>query len=364
VIKKILLVKLDHIGDTILSLPAIKMLRMRFPDAHITMLSSSWAKDIVEKVAELDEVIVFDLFHRESEKGENKDILKELKKLESKLRVRNFDLAVDLRRNTETRKIIKLSSARYMVGYETASDESWLSLSLRLTDEIRDRSGVARKPHMMIQLCRLVSSIPVKDSNNLSGNIGLPLLKFDLEKKKNILFSFNNLFKGSLIIGVHIGCGSAIRQWPIEYFSWLIDLLVKNNNADIILFGGENDKNKAKELMSMVSDKRRIVSLVGKISLDEFMYLVKECDVFIGSISGPSHVASFLGVPTLVIFAGQVSPYEWSPIGERALVIRSAISCSPCYKVLAQECPYGLKCLKSIWPEKVLEAIYQLLYIP
>jgi lipopolysaccharide heptosyltransferase II len=362
-IRKILLVKLDHIGDMILALPAIKMLRMRFPNAYITMLSTSWPKDIVEKVTEIDEVMFFDLWNRKSQEGMNKEMFKELKGLEKRLTNKSYDLAIDLRRHSETRRILKLSSARYTIGYESGDDDSWLSLCLRLTEEIMDTACNMKKPHITSQICQLIRSIPIKDNNVFLNSIELPLLKFDLEREKSILSLFGNLFKGDFIVGIHPGCGSAIRQWPLDYFARLSDLLITKNNTYVIIFGDKQDAHIHKKMILMMKNKDKIFSLAGRISLDEFMYFVKKCNLFVGNNSGPCKVASFLGVPTLEIFSGQVSPYEWFPIGEKSMIVRLAVSCAPCYKPFAHKCPCYMKCLKLLWPEKVLEAIYQLLAV-
>jgi len=362
-IRQILLVKLDHIGDMILALPAIKMLRMRFPNAYITMLSTSWPKDIVDKVTEIDEVIIFDLWNRKSQNGMNKEMFKEFKGLEERLANKSFELAIDLRRHSETRRILKLSSARYTIGYESGDDDSWLSLCLRLTEEIRGTAGNVKRPHITSQMCQLVRSIPFKDNNVFLNSIELPLLKFDPEREKSILSLFGNLFKGSFIVGIHPGCGSVLRQWPLDYFARLSDLLITKSNAYVIIFGDEHDTNIHNKMILTMKNKDKVFSLAGRISLDEFMYLVKKCNLFVGNNSGPCNVASFLGVPTLEIFSGQVSPYEWSPIGEKSMIVRLAVSCAPCYKPSTHKCPFDMKCLKFLWPEKVLEAIYQLLTV-
>jgi ADP-heptose:LPS heptosyltransferase len=93
------------------------------------------------------------------------------------------------------------------------------------------------------------------------------------------------------------------------------------------------------------------------------MFMVTKVAIFIGNVSGPGHIAGVLGVPTLLVFAGQVTPYEWHPLGQKTMNIRMGIPCAPCYKAFPEQCPYDLKCLKFLWPEKVLSAVEQLLTI-
>ena len=110
-------------------------------------------------------------------------------------------------------------------------------------------------------------------------------------------------------------------------------------------------------------NKDRVVSLVGKIQLEEFMKILKYCHLFIGNVSGPGHIAAAMGVPTLMIFGGQVLPHEWHPLGRKTMSVRVQVACAPCYKSLPKDCPFGLKCLKLLWPEKVMGAVEQLLTV-
>ncbi|UCC95942.1 MAG: glycosyltransferase, partial [Candidatus Omnitrophota bacterium] len=120
-VNRILIIKLDHIGDFILSLPAVKMVRAKFPEAHITMLVGKWAEIIAKTVPEIDHVLTFEFFHEKSENGTCVSNKKK-KRLQWILQKSRFDLALDFRRHGETRKILKLSGARYTVGYHTCPD--------------------------------------------------------------------------------------------------------------------------------------------------------------------------------------------------------------------------------------------------
>jgi len=131
--------------------------------------------------------------------------------------------------------------------------------------------------------------------------------------------------------------------------------------SKIVIFGRVEEEKIARRLMDLVSDRRRVISLVGKLSLEEYMVLVRKCRAFIGNVSGPAHIAAALGVPTLTVFGGQVLPHEWHPLGKRTLSVRLNVECSPCYKFSPHECPYGIKCLTSLLPERVFSAVRQLL---
>jgi len=359
-IKKILVVKLDHIGDVILSLPAIKVLRHKFPQAHITMIVGSWAKTITEKISDLDEVLTFDFFDERSEKGVRQLGKNELASLQKKFKTYNFDLAIDLRKNPETRDILRLSGARYTVGVSTENDFNWLSLGFKLNRAIENTPGQKYKPHITSQLCKLVDAIP---SNNMEMS--------EVEKIELPVFGDETIFperyapllQKGFLVGIHPGVGNSIKQWPISYFARLIDIIGERLNTKILIFGGKTDRKAVSEILEQVKSKNNVISIAGETSIEEFIAIVQKCDLFIGNDSGPCHIAGFLGIPTLTIFSGHVSPYEWHPLGQKTLSIRVDLPCAPCYKANPEQCSFDLKCLKFLWPEKVWEAVQQLLAV-
>jgi len=363
-IRKILLIKLDHIGDVILSLPAIQMVRNRFPYAHITMLVGSWAKPIVEKISEIDDILTFDFFFEKSSEGKRPLNNIELKNLEHTLKALHFDLAIDLRKHPETRGILKLSGARFTIGYGNGGDYKWLSGYLEVSPDIKDIPGKPSKPHITEQICQLIRVIRPNDYETHEGHL-IPRVNLIMGEKKDLqnLLKDNkltSLLQNNFLVGIHPGVGNPIRQWPIPYFARLSDLLIERNNALVVVVGTKSEEDIVLQLYENIKYKEKFISLVGKLALKEFIEFIRYLNLFIGNVSGPSHIASIVGIPTLTIFGGEVSPYEWHPLGMFTTSIRLDIPCSPCYKPKPELCPYDLKCLKLLWPEKVYEAAIQL----
>ena len=358
-IRNILVVKLDHIGDVILGLPAIQILQAKFPKAHLTILIGTWAKPIVETFSEIDDILTFDFFFEESGKRRRPLKTRQLNLLENTLRSRVFDLAIDLRRRPETREVLKLSGARYTAGYCTGLDDGWLTTSLELSEEHQDRPARRDKPHMTAQLCQLVRALPTNRPPAASPVIPVPQLT--LEKELPGVERYSNLLQGKVLVGLHPGSGDPTRQWPLPYFARLADLLIEGFDAKVVLFGGKREKRLALKTYGQIKHKDKVVFLAGETSLEEFMALVKHCHLFIGNNSGPCHIAGILDVPTLAVFSGIVLPHEWQPLGEKSFSIRLDLPCSPCYKGYIEQCPFDFKCMKCLWPEKVFEGAGQLL---
>ncbi|MGO9739048.1 MAG: glycosyltransferase [Desulfomonilaceae bacterium] len=138
-----------------------------------------------------------------------------------------------------------------------------------------------------------------------------------------------------LLIVIDSTSSDAMRTWPREHFARLSDLLSTKLPASVIVNSGTED----------------------------FRANIGELDLFIGNLSENSALAASMGIPTLIIWPGCASPQESGFIGERAIRVRMAVPCSPCYKTNSKECPYDVKCMKMLWPYQVLEATRQALVL-
>ena len=170
-----------------------------------------------------------------------------------------------------------------------------------------------------------------------------------------------HFFKKRPAIGMHPGSGSKIRQWPIGHFAELADMFIERDGAQVILFGAEYERELVDAIRNRMKFQSELISCIGETSLDEFMTILRGLDLFIGNVSGPCHLAGALEVPTLTVWAGQVLPHEWHPLGQKTMCVRAAVPCSPCHLPLPQQCLWDLRCLKFLWPEKVYEASQEVL---
>jgi ADP-heptose:LPS heptosyltransferase len=107
-----------------------------------------------------------------------------------------------------------------------------------------------------------------------------------------------------------------------------------------------------------------VLSLIGRVKLAELPALLAACALFVGNNSGPKHIAAALGVPTVGIHSGVVDATEWAPLGPRAVAVRRAMACSPCYLARPQDCHRELACLVGLEPAAVYAVCARLLAAP
>ena len=129
-IHRILVVKLDHIGDFVTALPAIRRLKALFPQARLTVLAGSHARGFASMEPAIDELIEFEFFHARSQLGEKEVTKDDLLALRVQLTPYRFDLAVDLRKHLSTRDVLQYTGARILCGYDYMGQCPFLDIAL------------------------------------------------------------------------------------------------------------------------------------------------------------------------------------------------------------------------------------------
>jgi heptosyltransferase-2 len=163
------------------------------------------------------------------------------------------------------------------------------------------------------------------------------------------LFRRFGLKTNQLLIGMAPGAAyGPAKRWPADRFAEAASQLSEKYSARVILFGSKGDR-ETTELITH-SAGNGILNLAGETSLREAMALISKCALFISNDSGLMHVAGALGVSTIAIF-GSTNPVTTSPSGERCVIIRKNLDCSPCLK---KKCPTDFRCMTSIEVSEVL----------
>lgn len=124
-------------------------------------------------------------------------------------------------------------------------------------------------------------------------------------------------------------------------------------DVNFAVIGAPDEGEFANGLVEPFSETGRVFNLVGKLRIDELSYFLDSCSLFVGNDSGPKHIASGIGVPTVGIQSGVVDAREWGPLGEVAVMARRNMSCSPCYRAKIELCHRGLACLHGLQPASI-----------
>ena len=286
-VDRILLIRLDRIGDLVLTLPVIESLRRYYRDAKISVLVRPYMADLARMVGAIDEVIVYDNFMSTA----------------GRLRREKFSVAIDMLCDYTLRPalIALFSGAGTRIGF----DEGFRGLLF--TDTIKDP---LRRPRHMVDI-----------NLDVLGPLGVPIA----DTTPHIALPADGLKRDNIVV-MHPGGHYESQRWPAERFAALAENIAKAYDVDVVVVGAPGDKALTEEVMSRLDrDNVRAVST----DLKELVQIVAGAALLISNNSGPLHLAAALGIPT-VSTMGPTDPVLWWPRGQNQHVIRKALRCSPC----------------------------------
>ena len=354
-VRRILAMKVDHIGDFISAFPAFRRIKEKFPNAELTVLAASASLSLAALEPCIDRVIKFDFFHVKSERGRRAMAKKELQALEQELAPLEFDLAVDLRRQPDTRHILQHTGARWLAGFDKENRTEWLDIAVEWEG---DTARTNKRTHISDALVQFVDAVAVacEDERRVIHAVANADAARDALRELPALQDITPALLSRRLICMHLGAGAENKRWPAASFAGLADLLVASEDANIVVIGGPDEAELFAEMSRSVRHQDRLFSVAGKLSLRHLPLLLRCADLYVGNDSGPKHMASALGVATIGIHSGSVDAVEWGPMGPAAFGVRRVTTCSPCYLAKAADCPRNLLCLHGIRVADVYQA--------
>ena len=338
-IRKILVIRLDHLGDVVMTRPAIAALHVRYPGARIDLLVAREFAPLFEDMREIREVISFTnhWFRTSGDKNflstwdETKSLIKRFKK-------ERYDLAVDFRGDLRHILLMAFAGIPRRVAYGITGG-GFLLTSTKPYD---------RKKHQV-----LVNNFLISD---LTGEAGAGQFSFPYSGSRKWRFwnaqgkALSASAKARIIM--HPAAGYPSKCWPLEKYRELIAKILSGKHAmQIILIGTEADQ----KLFPVEEKPEKLTDLRGKTTLADLPVLFDACQVYVGNDSGPAHLAAAQGMHVISIFSGTNDPDVWRPWTDRLQLVRHAVPCSPCE---ALSCPLGHHdCMTKIGVDEVYEKV-------
>jgi ADP-heptose:LPS heptosyltransferase/GT2 family glycosyltransferase len=359
-VRRILAVKVDHIGDFVAAFPAFRRIKQHFPQAELCVLAAKASLALAAMEPSIDRVEEFNFFHARSELGRLASAEQELLDLEARLAPFRFDIALDLRRQPDTRKILQHTGARWLAGFDQDYAHPWLDITMEFEGDVARNFKRSHVSDSLVQFVDTVARACETDRRGLQSPPAAAQARAELAAHPALGEFAANLF-ARRVVCVHTGAGAANKQWPAKSFAGLIDLLVGELSVNVMIIGGPDEAAFAETVMEDVRRAQQVYSLVGKTSLKTLPTALLACDLYVGNDSGPKHMAAALGVPTIGIHSGSVDAGEWGPMGEQTLTIRRDMTCGPCYIAYAEDCPRSMACLHGIAVGDVFRACQRML---
>jgi heptosyltransferase-2 len=142
---------------------------------------------------------------------------------------------------------------------------------------------------------------------------------------------------------------SRAKRWPIERYSALGDRFVREAGAEVLLVGSADELEVSREVEARMNERAHV--LTGRTNLAQAVAVLSLVDLLVTNDTGPAHISSALGRPTLVIF-GPTDPRTTRPFAASAEILRRPPDCAPC---MLRDCPIDHRCMTAISPEEVFQ---------
>ena len=333
---KILVRATNWVGDAVMSLPALRALRQRFPQARISILAKPWVADLYARENVCNSLIPYTA-RSWSEKWA----------AARELRGRRFDTAILLQNAFEAAAIAYLAGIPERIGY--ARDGRGFLLTRAIP--VPKRGEIPR--HESFYYLELLRQAGILD--NLPANEPIRLEGAPAARSAG-LERFRQLGLGEIVIGVSPGAAyGTAKRWLPERFADSANQVANELGAAVAIFGSKDERDLCASVAASIATP--VKNFAGETALAEFIDLAAACRVYLTNDSGAMHIASALGVPTIAVF-GATDDHATGPTGPLARVIRHPVECSPCLK---RECPIDHRCMTRVSAARVAEAALELL---
>ena len=316
-VKQILVIELTKLGDLVSTLPLFTSLKESFPLATIAAMVQPNHEKLLSLVPEIRAALSSPLSQH----------LWSILQSVNLVRRGKFDLVISASPSVRHGILVLLSGAKYKFGYLDFSQAKVVhlqphrirSVGFRMPQEVtRSPSNLAERPS---QLCEALGIKPPG---------ARPILGFLRKSSINGAEAIRTLGLGDGVsfIVVHPFAGWSYRTWGIENFEQLIRRILDSHADWLFVIGGEHDRSRLKFLVERFSEERRVRFCIG-LPLNDLAEVIARARLFIGADSGPLHVATAVGTPSIGLF-GPAPPEITGPLAPVNSYLYRKVECSPC----------------------------------
>jgi heptosyltransferase-3 len=340
-VRRVLVVRLRSIGDTVLATPALHALRRFLPEARIDILLEDWVAPVLEGFGDVDNIITI----RRGSMSSRFAVVREL-------RAARYDVAFNLHGGTTATFLTRASGARHRVGFES------YRYKFLYTDAAPPASSIWRqeKTHSVEQQLALLgwTGVPVSDrpptrlaaTPQASASVARRLRDARVGDDQSFAL-------------IHPAAAFESKTWDVRNFARVVEDLAARGLASIAIAA----PHEAGILQALGAEARAPVVSFADLALQEITALAARARLFVGNDSGVAHMAAAVGVPSVVVF-GSSNVAHWRPWTDApAEVVREEMACAPCpgYTCAEFDTP---ECIRRVRAESVIEAVGRVLEQP
>ena len=393
--RRVLLFRLERIGDLLMTLDALALLRARLPETELHLVVGSWNAELAGLIPGIDAVETLDVPWLS--RGGSRPSPWTLGAMLARWRRRAFDLAINFEPDIRSNALVGASGAARRVGYASGGGGAFLT----------DPAAYDKRVHAAVNARRLVEratawmgTAPV--STGRSGTVPTraqtlaqrleprpgpepepdprpggepkpgtgtrqasaptPQLRIPAEssaRAARLLAGHNG--RGPLV-GLNPGAGRTIKEWPPERFAHAAADLATRDRATIVLLGSAAERRLGEAVRKRLDEKVPLIDLVGQTPLVDLAAVLSRLQVLVTGDTGPMHLAAAVGTPVVGIF-GPTDPARYAPLIDRSASVHANLWCRPCRRTRRPpaRCRHGVPdCLVGVGTDDVVAAIRSL----
>ena len=343
---KILCIRLDSLGDVLMTTPAIRALKRSGAERRITLLTSPAGAQVAEMVPEIDQALVYAAPWMKAT-GPRPDARKEFALIES-LRRAHFHAAVVF--TVYSQNPLPSAFLCYLAGIPLRLAHCHENPYQLLSDWVADPEPSQLVRHEVRRQLDLVAQVGCRTNDE---RLSLRVPTAARERVGRLLAALR--VKGRRWIVIHPGSTAASRRYPPEQFAEVARLLAQKKRYQVVFTGVAEET----ELVGRIRAAMRCEShsLCGRLNLGELAALLEAAPLLVSNNTGPVHVAAALGTPVVDLYA--LTNPQHTPWAVPHRVLSHEVSCKYCYKSV---CPAGHHdCLRLVTPAEIVAAAEELL---
>lgn len=361
-IARVLVLRLDEVGDVTMTTAFLREVRRNLPRAWITLVVKPTLRNLVERCPHVNEVLTYD-WRARAELAEWRRRWRAVRWAWTHLVPRRFDLAILPRWDADYHQATFLayaSGAPWRVGYsETVTAHKRRvnrGFDLLLTHALEDATP-KHEVERPLDLIRFLGGTVEEDRLEV-----WPGPEDDAYAER--IFRDRQVASGEVLVGfAPSGGNSPLKQWPVHHFVELGRRFHRVCSGRLLVVGGQGEEALGVEIERALGPST--INLVGATTLRQMAALLKRCHLVVGNDAGPMHVAAALGVPVVALF-GASCPHRFGPWGNGHRVLWTPLPCGPCFQTphvsCCSQCIFDRPhCILGIAMEEVQRAVEEIL---
>jgi ADP-heptose:LPS heptosyltransferase len=325
--KKVLIIKLQALGDILMTTPAIRLLKQNHPEVLIDHLVFETYMNVTQNNGYINRVITVD---------RNKFKIKKffyLFGLLTAIRKARYDTIINFHPSQAIRSACRLLGSKKVI-------------------HTNPNLKKYRKYH-----AKTFQDIIIQNFEGIKNGLDNQKMDFFIDNKNLDRIKLSG-YRNYMCIqpggGNNLGESTRIKHWPVESYIHLIKLIRGFSPIAILLTGNSKD---CKIADAIEKGSSGVVNLCGKITLDELAFLFSKSRVNVSGDTGAMHLAATTKTPLVALF-GPTDPVQLLPQITTVNLIKTSLNCAPCYFGVFEGCKTGLEnCMKNVPAETVFESV-------